>query len=113
MDEKLKNVFDAHATEGFIKTCETPSKKLNSEQKAMLNRRGNQYFNEGNVDEAKKIFLATGYSDGLSRIADRISKKGEEMEALKLYYLAHNKRKVEPLAEKLALIISNLIKESD
>jgi hypothetical protein len=39
-------------------------------EKAQLIRKGNQAFNEGNVDLASKIFKTTEYKDGLIRVGD-------------------------------------------
>jgi hypothetical protein len=83
---------------------------LSAEQKVLLNRKGNELFNQGFVNEAERIFLSTGYSDGLSRVGDSYAGKGKELEALRLYLQAHNQRKAEPLLEKAAAIISQLMK---
>ena len=95
MGKDLKTVYDqvSNADLGFIKTNEQPNKTLTSEQKAILNRKGNVFFNEGNIEQARRIFLATGYSDGLTRVADVYMQKNRELDALRLYILAHNKRK--------------------
>ena len=97
--------------DGFIKVSEKPVMPLKDEQKVLLNRKGNALFNEGNIEDARRIFVTTGYSDGLSRVGDTYLSKKREFDALKLYLLAHNQRKAEPLIEKLAQIISNSIKE--
>jgi hypothetical protein len=100
---------------GFVKVGGAPALSsvvkptLSSEQKVLLNRRANEMFNNGLVEDAKRIYLATGYSDGLTRVADTYLKKGREMDALTLYLRAHNQRNSAPLAEKLAKIISKLM----
>ncbi len=113
MDKSIKNAFDKVNVPnmGFIKTNEKPNAGLTSEQKAILNRKGNILFNEGDVEQARRIFLATGYSDGLSRVADAYMEKHRELDALKLYLLAHNKRKSEPLLKKIAGLISIIIEK--
>jgi hypothetical protein len=82
---------------------------LSSEQKVLLNRKANEMFNNGLVEDAKRVYLATGYSDGLTRVADTYMAKGREMDALKLYLQAHNQRNSAPLTEKLAKIISKIM----
>ena len=111
MNENLKKKLDSlsQKNEGFIKTTEQPVSGLTSEQKAILNRKGNIFFNQGDIEQARRIFLATGYSDGLSRVADIYIKQNRELDALRLYLLAHNQRKSEPLIEKLAALISKII----
>jgi hypothetical protein len=82
---------------------------LSPEQRVLLNRRANEMFNNGLIEDAKRIYLATGYSDGLTRVADAYVAQGKEMDALKLYLQAHNQRNSAPLTEKLAKIISKLM----
>ena len=114
MDKKLKSEFDKHTTsEGFIKTTDEPVKSLTSEQKVILNRKGNVLFNQGDYLNAQRLFITTGYSDGLSRIGDTYMKSNKELRALKLYWLAHNKRKSEPLIQKAAGLLSMLINEEE
>jgi hypothetical protein len=93
---------------GYPMPTQAPKAPVNltSEQKVQLNRRANEMFNAGLVEEAKRMYVATGYSDGMTRVADGYMKKGQELEALNLYVLAHNHRNSDPLAEKLARIIS-------
>ncbi|MBR7063719.1 MAG: hypothetical protein IKI31_00975, partial [Treponema sp.] len=85
---------------------------LSSEQKAVLNRKGNEFFNQGNIENALRIFIATGYSDGLTRIADLYAKENKSLEALKLYIMAHNERRASPLYSEIAKTISFLLNEN-
>ena len=113
MNKDLKITFDkfqAQGIDGFIKTTEQPAKTLTSEQKAILNRKGNVLFNQGDIEQARRIYLATGYSDGLTRVGDIYATKNRELDALKLYILAHNRRKSEVITEKIAHLISKIIK---
>ena len=66
-------------------------------------------FNEGKIEEACRIFVTTGYSDGLTRVGDVYSKKNESLTALKFYLLANNARKTEPIFEKLSKIVSVML----
>ena len=111
MDEDLKKQIDSkQGAEGFIKVTDEPVDNLSSQQKVMLNRKANALFNEGKVEMAERIFITTGYSDGLTRVGDVYAQKNEYMKALKLYLLAHNKRRSEPLIEKMAQIVSLMVK---
>ena len=96
-------------TEHFIKVTENALTPLSSEQKVVLNRRGNQLFNEGFINEAKRIFITTGYSDGLTRVGDYYAAKNNTLEALRMYCLAKNKRKSEPIIDSLVRLIKVLI----
>lgn len=109
MKEDLKKAFDIHAPqEGFIKVTDSPVTSLTSEQKVVLNRKGNTLFNKGDILSARRLFITTGYSDGLSRVAEKSEEREDYLDALKLYWLAHNKRKSDPLIEKIAMIISKI-----
>ncbi len=109
--EKVFEKFQMQETLGFLKTTEKPASSLTSEQKVGLNRKGNVLFNQGDIEQARRIFMTTGYSDGLTRVADVYVTQNREVDALKLYLLAHNKRKSDALLEKIAHLISKLIIE--
>ncbi len=96
---------------GFIKVTDKPVEGLTSEQKVMLNKKGNILFNNGEFLKAERIFLTTGYSDGLTRVADKYCDNNKEIHALKLYILAHNKNKAESIYENLSKIVSIILKE--
>lgn len=109
MSEKKKDVFDRFLTTGLIKSSDLPNTDITSEQKAALNRKGNEFFNRGDIDTAKRIFKTTGYSDGLTRVGDVLEEQGKSVEALQLYWLAHNRRKSEPLVQKMAFLIRSIL----
>ena len=114
MDENLKKTIDSkQGTEGFIKVTEKPVFGLTDPQKVALNRKANALFNEGKIEMAERIFIATGYSDGLTRVGDSYAKKNDYLKALKLYLLAHNRRKADPLIEKFSSLISVMLKSSE
>ncbi len=110
-NEALKIIKSHKSSGGFIKTSDAPLTSLSSEQKVQLNRRGNTLFNEGDISSATRLFVTTGYSDGLNRIGDSYKKEGDELSALKYYLLAHNKAKSEPLLEKIASVVSQMLQE--
>lgn len=95
--------------DGFIKVTDNPVQGLTSEQKVILNRKANIMFNAGNIEDARRIFITTGYSDGLTRVGDYYMNKNESLKALKAYYLAHNKRDSEPIYEDIARVISAVL----
>ena len=101
-----ENVLSAS---GFIKTTKEEPKSLSPEQKALLNRRGNEFFNSGDIESAKRIFIATGYSDGLTRIGDHYFKENRSIDALQMYWMAHNKRQAEPIIENISAVISSVL----
>ena len=95
----------------FIKV--TTQAPVDSSQKAALNRKGNQLFNEGNVEGARRVFMTTGYSDGLSRVGDYYKSKERQLEALKMYWIAPDRKKSGPLIEQLAGIMKSLLHEDE
>ncbi|MCK9168990.1 MAG: hypothetical protein M0P01_01095 [Treponema sp.] len=112
MTDELKNQIKAkQESEGFIKVTDSPVLSLTSEQKAVLNKKGNILYNQGDIESARRIFVTTGYSDGLTRVGDAYMQKEKGIKALKQYVLAHNVKKSEPVYEELAKIISIILKE--
>jgi hypothetical protein len=95
----------------FIKTTAKPA--IEGAQKAALNRKGNMLYNSGDIEGAKRIFLTTGYSDGLVRIGDYYKSKGRELDALRMYWIAPDRGKAEPIIMRLSEILSNLIKQEE
>jgi hypothetical protein len=108
----IKKEFDRFKDQGsFLKV--TSSIPVESVQKAVLNRKGNQMYNDGNVEGAKKVFLTTKYSDGLSRVGDYYKSQNKPLEALQMYWLAPDRTKSQPLIEQLASVLQGLILEDE
>jgi len=95
----------------FVKTTVPPN--ITSAQKAALNRKGNMLFNSGDIENARRIFETTGYSDGLSRVGDYYKSQNRFLEALKMYWMAPDRVKCEPMFMQLAEIMRNLIREEE
>ena len=107
--KKIFEKFDSQNT--FIKV--TVPKSVEGSQKAALNRKGNQLFNDGNIENAKRIFITTGYSDGLSRVGDYYKSKNRPLEALRMYWMAPDRSKSQPLIEQLAGILKRQLNEDE
>jgi hypothetical protein len=108
----FKNLFDKFKNENvFIKT--TAESPVDRTQKAALNRKGNMLFNAGDIEGARKIFMTTGYSDGISRIGDYYKSQNRPIEALRMYWIAPDHTKAEPLITQLAATMQALIHEVD
>jgi hypothetical protein len=107
-----KKTFEKFAGQnGFIKTTVLPP--MDGEQKAALNRKGNMLYNSGDIEGARRIFLTTGYSDGISRVGDHYRNCNRPLDALKMYWTAPDRTKQEPLLMRLAEIIQILIHEEE
>jgi hypothetical protein len=107
-----KNSFDRFADQNvFIKTDKVPP--IDGPQKAALNRKGNMLLNSGDVEGARRIFLTTGYSDGLSRVGDCYKSQGRLLDALKMYWIAPDHTKAEPIMMRLSQFLRKIIQEKE
>lgn len=97
--------------EGFIKTGRPKQANLTAQQKAALIRKGNELFNAGNLEQAKKVFLTTGYTDGIVRIGDYYYKKNELFEAFRMYWLAPAPDKKDLMISMMATTVQKWLKE--
>ena len=97
--------------EGFLKVVAPARTEIDSARKAALIRRGNQLFNDGDVETARKIFLTLGYTDGISRVGDHYYKKNDYFEAYRLYCLAPAPDKKAHLILRMADVIREWISE--
>ena len=97
--------------DGFLKMGRPQPAVLPDEQKIALIRKGNALFNEGQYETAKRIFITTGYSDGLRRLGDVYYNNKEPLEALKMYRIAPAPDKVSALVQEFAKVIQGWIHE--
>jgi hypothetical protein len=106
----IKKTFEKFDDENtFIRT--TSAQPIDGSQKAALNRRGNQLFNSGDVEGARRIFITTGYSDGLSRVGDYYKSQNRILDALRMYWIAPDRNKSEPIFKELAFLMQGMINE--
>ena len=91
----------------FLKTIAKPG--MDGAEKAALNRKGNLLFNSGNIEGARRIFLTTGYSDGLARIVDYYKSKGMNLDALRMYWIAPDKKKAASIIVEVSVLIKSFI----
>ena len=87
-------------------------KGVDEEDRVKLIRRGNELFNQGDIVNSLKIFLATDYKDGIIRVADYFYfDKKDLIKGIKLYKKAGFQKRVDEFAEKAAQIIHLLLEE--
>ena len=98
---------------GFIRTTNPAKTEITSSEKVALIRKGNELFNEGKYETAKRIFITTGYSDGLIRMGDYYIENKNHADALKMYWLAPAPEQFEQISERTAMIISRWLKEEE
>ncbi|MEI6873844.1 MAG: hypothetical protein WCL50_01805 [Spirochaetota bacterium] len=106
-------IFDRFVERGLIKSADSPSVSLAGDERVRLNRKGNELFNRGEIETARRIFQTTGYSDGLIRVGDRYLDASRAVDALKMYWLARDSSRSGPLIEKAALVIRKLLREQE
>jgi len=105
-------VFDnSLAAPGFLKTGAGPA--IDGSQRAALVRRGNEFFNAGKYEEAKRIFLTTRYTDGLMRLGDHYYKNEQILEAFRMYWLAPDHRKTDYLVERMAGVVRSWLRDPE
>jgi hypothetical protein len=100
--------------EGFLKiTAARPAEaaKLGEGERVALIRKGNELFNLKKYELARKIFLTTGYSDGLIRLGDLYLKQANPLEAFRMYLQAPDRKKVEALLEKSVAVLRHWLSE--
>lgn len=106
-DEILKQI----PREGFLKVADTENRALSAAQRTALIRKGNQLFNAGNIEQAKRVFLTTGYGDGLTRVGDHYAKRNRPLDALRMYWLAPAPHKIERMTEQISSILAYWLAE--
>lgn len=96
---------------GFIKTTDVRKHDLSGAQRTALIRKGNELYNKKQYEQAKRIFLTVGYTDGITRMGDYYYKKNDVLEALRMYILAPAPDKKERMVEKMAFIVHSWLHE--
>jgi hypothetical protein len=110
--DKREELLSRLPREGLLKVSAKPA-ELATDQRAALIRKGNELYNEKKYDLAKKIFLTTGYTDGLIRLGDMYLKEAQPLEAFRLYWLAPDRKKTQVLLEKSVAVIRKWLKERE
>ena len=103
---------DDLAAPGFLKSAAQPT-LISGQQRAVLIRKGNELFNKGEVEAARRVFLTTGYTDGLVRVGDHYMQRSRPLEAFRMYWLAPERSKSDRMIEKMAAVVRIWLKESN
>jgi hypothetical protein len=106
-EELLKKVPES----GFLKISHPEAAALPRDKRALLIRKGNELFNKEQIELAKKIFLTTGYTDGLIRLGDYYLGKNMALEAFRMYWLAPYPKRVNWMLERMVLVMKDWLKE--
>lgn len=86
-------------------------KKVDPSVRALLIRKGNDFFVGGNIKAAEKIFVTTDYKDGLVRLGDYYFTNRDIYKAAEMYFMSGNESKIKLFSEKCAKIIEIMIEE--
>ena len=108
-----KKVFENKEEDNTFLKSTARGPALDSADKVVLNRKGNKLFNSGDIEGARRIYVTTGYSDGLIRVGDYYKSKGRIMDALRMYWTAPDKNKAEAIITQLSVIIQNLLNDNE
>lgn len=111
--KKEEELAQSLPSEGFIKVSRSEKRNIDPGQRAALIRKGNELLNKGEFKTAKRIFLTTGYTSGIERIADQHYEDGDLYEALRLYWLAPAERKKEQIVERMAAALKYMLHEEE
>ena len=107
-----REILEIMPAEGFIKIPESGTASLSAERKVKLLRKGNQLFNEGDIETAGKIFVTIGYTDGMIRVGDYYYNQNRPLEALRMYKAAPAPRKAELLITKMAQVVRSWLSDN-
>ena len=101
LEETLKKI----PQDGFVKTTKPKRAPMSTSERATLIRKGNELFNAGHIELAKKIFITTAYGDGLSRLGDYYHNANDPLEALRMYWIAPAPHKMNMVLENITSVI--------
>ena len=87
---------------------------MTEKERAALIRKGNELYNEGKIEEAIRIFTATCYKDGLTRVGDLyFFDKKMPIIAYKYYKLAGRTDRINDIFERMVFALQKLVKAGD
>lgn len=88
------------------------SEKDQERERVALIRKGNEFFNKGEIEKALALFVKTDYKDGLTRVADHFFyDKKMPLIAVKYYKMANRKDKVNEIFERMIFALGKWIGE--
>ena len=87
---------------------------MTEKERVALIRKGNELYNEGKIEEAIRIFTATGYKDGLTRVGDMyFFDMKMPIIAYKYYKLAWRTDRINDIFERMIFALQSLVKAGD
>ncbi len=110
-ETETDRVLRSMPREGFLKVTRPPAPEMSSEQKVQLIRKANELFGRGELEQAKKIFVSTRYSDGMIRLGDLYARQKDYLSAFQMYKMAPAPDRAEAMILNLTAVLKNWIKE--
>lgn len=98
---------------GFIRVGRGDLPTISPQQRSALVRKGNEFFNRGDIQQAQRIFLTVGYTDGIIRLGDYYYKNRKPLEAFRMYWLARDQHKTELMVERMASVLRIWLREEE
>ena len=87
---------------------------MTEKERVALIRKGNELYNAGKIEEAIRIFTATGYRDGRTRVGDMFFfDKKMPIIAYKYYKLAGRTDRINDIFERMIFALQSLVKAGD
>lgn len=87
---------------------------MDKKERAELIRKGNEFFNKGDITKAMEIFVKTGYRDGLTRIGDHYYYDlRQPLVAIKFYKMADVKPKVDEIYTRMIMALGKWLGKDD
>ncbi len=88
------------------------NKVLTPKERLILIRKGNELFNNGDIEKAAKIFVTTSYKDGLIRVGDYYYfDKKNPLKALHFYIEAKYEKRISELTERIVAVLKKWLSE--
>jgi len=89
-------------------------KVLTPKERLLLIRKGNEFFNNGNIEKAAKIFVTTAYKDGLIRVGDYYYfDEKNPIKALYFYLEADYRKRIDEVTERMAQVLKKWLNENN
>ena len=83
---------------------------MDQKERIELIRRGNEFFNSGDIKRASAAFIKTSYRDGLTRIADYYYfDKRLPLAALPYYRMVNRQDRVNEIFERMVFALGKLL----
>ena len=97
----------------MIKKGNINKKAVDSSTRVQLIRKGNEFFQNKDIENAKKIFITVDYKDGLVRLGDYYLKNNDLYKSAEMYFMSENKSKIDAFSKKCANIIEKYLNEDN